>query len=96
MKGAIASVDFFVDAASGAPRRLTLTIAAPERAAGGPGWTCRLALADLHRPQAVDGRDSVEALARAVDQARAWLAALHAQGRTLTRDRAGETPFEPL
>jgi hypothetical protein len=75
------------------PRRLSLVIGIPERVSGGASWQCRVALADLHRPQVVEGRDSVEALSRAVDRARAWLTALADEGHRLARDRAGSEPF---
>ncbi|MEM9174838.1 MAG: hypothetical protein AAGC67_06360 [Myxococcota bacterium] len=97
MKGAIASVDVFAaeaDAPAGERRRLTLTVTAPERSEAADGWVCRVALADLHRPIAVEGRDSVTALAGALDRARSWLAELSAQGTTLFRDRTGESRFE--
>ena len=97
MKGAIASVEIFVaeaGATEGQRRRLTLTVTAPERADDGGGWMCRVALADLHRPTAVTGLDSVTALGAAIAQARAWLDALDAQGATLFRDRKGKSPFQ--
>jgi hypothetical protein len=94
MKGAIASVELFGILDDAPARRLTLTISAPMRGPKGDGWECRLALADLHRPSTVRGSDSVEALARAIDQAREWLAELHAQGFRLYRDRGGEAAFE--
>lgn len=104
MRGAIASVEIFVFEAgesialgSGRPRRLSLVIGTPERAPGGEAWQCRVALADLHRPQVFEGRDSLEALLRAVERAKAWLAALEADGCRLARDRDGierlGTPF---
>ncbi len=94
MKGAIASVEIFVfAAASERPRRLSLVIGTPERAPGTERWQCRVALADLHRPQVFEGRDSVEALFQAVEQARGWLAALEAEGCRLARDRAGSEPL---
>jgi len=109
MKGAIASVEIYAfeaeapDRASGrgaadgatraVPRRLSLVIGVPERAPGGELWHCRVALADLHRPQTCEGRDSVEALFLAVERARTWLAALDADGFALFRDRAGASPL---
>ena len=78
MKGAIASVEIFLfeaaapDAAlrspmlRGKPRRLSLVIGTPERSPAGEAWQCRVALADLHRPQTCEGRDSIEALFLAV------------------------------
>lgn len=96
MKGAIASVEIFVfeaggeaGAVRGRPRRLSLVIGMPERAPAGGTWQCRVALADLHRPQIFEGRDSIEALLRAVERARGWLAALEAEGCWLARDRDG-------
>lgn len=105
MKGAIASVEIFLfeaaapDAAlrspmlRGKPRRLSLVIGTPERSPAGETWQCRVALADLHRPQTCEGRDSIEALFLAVTQAKAWLAALQAEGCVLARDQAGAEPF---
>ncbi len=91
MKGAIASLEVFVaERAEGERRRLTLTISAPERAADGDGWICRVVLADLHRPRVCAAPDSVTALAAAIGQAREWFAELGAQGATLFRDRVGE------
>ena len=97
MKGAIASVEIFAaeaGAASADRRRLTLTVTAPERMGDAEGWICRVALADLHRPTPVEGPDSVTALAAAIEQGRAWLDALGAQGTILFRDRTGESRFE--
>ena len=100
MKGAIASVEIYVfeapphgAALRGTPRRLSLVIGTPERSSAGEAWQCRVALADLHRPEICEGRDSMEALFLAVAQAKAWLAALQAEGRVLARDRAGDEPF---
>jgi hypothetical protein len=53
-----------------------------------------VALADLFPAKVVVGLDSFDALARALRQARTWLAELHGQGQRLTRDRAGKDPFE--
>jgi len=75
------------------PRRLSLVIGAPERSPAGDGWQCRVALADLHRPQTCEGRDSVESLLLAVARAKAWLAELEAGGFALARDRAGVVPL---
>ncbi len=94
MKGAIATVELFASDGEAPPRRLSLVVAAPERCSSGEGWECRVALADLYPAQIVVGLDSLDALARALGQARAWLAELAGRGQTLTRDRAGETPFE--
>lgn len=97
MKGAIASVEIFVfqgaRSEAAAPRRLSLVIGAPQRSQAGDAWQCRVALADLHRPQILEGRDSIESLFRAVERARAWLADLEAEGFVLARDRAGAEPF---
>jgi hypothetical protein len=51
-------------------------------------------LADLHRAQTLEGRDSMEALLLAVARARSWLAALNADGLRLCRDRAGLEPLD--
>ena len=93
MKGAIASVEVFVRHAGEPPRRLTLTISAPVRDAQG-GWSCRVALADRHRPETVAAADSVSALASALALGREWLEALQQEGAQLHRDRAGERAFE--
>lgn len=77
----------------GRPRRLSLVVGLPERVPGSAGWQCRVALADLHRPEVFEGRDSAEALLLAVARAKTWLAALAADGHRLTRDRAGTEPF---
>lgn len=100
MKGAMASVEIFAFATEATeapgttrPRRLSLVIGTPERAASGDRWLCRVALADLHRAESLEGRDSVEALALAVARARDWLDALAADGFRLARDRAGVEAF---
>jgi len=78
-------------------RRLTLVITQPERvgsaSASEEAWSCRVALADLHRPETVSAPDSILALARALDRARGWLADLEARGHVLARDRSGSPPF---
>jgi hypothetical protein len=94
LKGAIANVEIYLFENAGPPKRLSLTIAAPERSAVGGGWECRVALADLHRPETLEGADSFEALGRAMDRARSWVADLRRQGHALARDRAGECAFE--
>jgi hypothetical protein len=96
VKGAIASVEIFVGREGEQTRRLSLTITQPERAEGGEGWCCRVALANLHRPCTVSGQDSVEVLAAALARSRGWLSGLIAEGFVLTRDRAGRVPFEPF
>ena len=95
MKGTIASVELYAFDGGEKPRRLTLTITAPEREPEG-GWTCRVALANLHRPESVAAPDSVAALAAALSRARSWLRELRAQGLVLCRDRAGQAPFESI
>ena len=94
VKGAIATVDFFASNLEGALDRLSLVIESPQRCSSGEGWQCRVALADLYPPEAVVGRDSIEALSLAMNQARDWISDLRTQGRAITRDRAGENPFE--
>ena len=97
MQGAIATVDFFVSDSSNAAKRLSLVIAAPHREPtddADDAWFCRIALADLHPAETVVGRDSVEALALAMAQARRWIAALRDEGAVLTRDRDGEITFD--
>lgn len=94
MKGAIATVDFFASNSTGRSDRLSLVIDAPQRSSSGDGWQCRVALANLHPPKTLVARDSVEVLSLALDQARLWISDLRAEGRVLTRDRAGEDRFE--
>ena len=94
MKGAIATVDFFASNSEKASDRLSLVIDSPQRCSSGEGWRCRVALADLHPPETVVGQDSIAALSLALTQARVWISELRAKGRVLTRDRAGESPFE--
>lgn len=96
MKDAIATVDFFASNPDQTLDRLSLVIDAPRRCRPGEGWQCRVALADLHPPETVVGRDSVEVLSLALAQARFWISDLHRQGRILTRDRMGEHAFELL
>ena len=97
MRGAIASVEIYaLPPGEAAPRarRLTLTITAPERDRDAMvGWTCRVALADLHPPETIRAENSVAALAGALARARVWIDAIRAQGSLLTRDRAGESAF---
>ncbi len=80
--------------APGWPRRLSLVVGLPERVPGSAGWQCRVALADLHRPEIIEGRDSAEALFLAVARAKTWLSVLVADGHRLARDRAGTEPFD--
>jgi hypothetical protein len=94
MKGAIAAVEIYLIEDGERAQRLSLAIAAPERNAAGEGWSCRVVLANLHRPVTVVGRDSVEALSLALEHARSWVAALRSEGRVLTRDSDGHVPFE--
>lgn len=97
MKGAIASVEIYAFGEEATPRRLTLTIAAPTRCGADsepPVWECRVVLADLHRPEAIVGRDSVEALSGGLALANRWVSELRARGLRLTRDRAGEQSLD--
>jgi hypothetical protein len=94
VQGAIATVDFFVSDSANAAKRLSLVIAAPHREPAEDAWLCRIALADLHPAETIVGRDSVEALALAMAQARRWIAALRDEGAVLTRDRDGEITFD--
>ena len=93
MRDAIASVEIYAQRGNEPVQRLSLVIGAPtaDRAAG--TWTCRVALANLHRPEQRTGRDSVEALTLALATGREWLSALQASGFVLYRDRAGSEPF---
>jgi hypothetical protein len=102
MKGAIASVEIYAHRntapSQGSPegvevRRLTLVLGVPERAEDGAEWRCRVALADLERPQDLIAPDSVTALARAIGRGRGWLAGLEREGWTLYRDRSGTLPM---
>lgn len=103
MKQTIASVEIFahrnrvVPGGSGKKevevRRLTLVISAPVRATDGSGWICRVALADLERPQELMAPDSITALGRAYARGRGWLEALETSGWSLFRDRAGQLPL---
>ena len=93
MKGAIASSEIFAHRGNEPVKRLTFVIGKPRRAEQGSGWICRVALADLHRPESLAGTDSVDALAQALARGRSWLAALEADGFSLCRDRFGERPY---
>ena len=94
MKDAIATVEIFAEREGSGIDRLSLVVGSPERRSSGEGWQCRVALADFARPETLSGRDSFEALALALTRARVWIRELEAQGRVLTRDRAGKIPFE--
>ena len=93
MKNAIATVEIFALREGESARRLTLVIARPERTEQGDPWSCRVALADLHRARTVHALDSFLALSRALELARGWLAELESSGLSLARDRAGAEPF---
>lgn len=108
MKDAIATVEIFAHRGEEPVQRLSLaigmprvlasesTVAAASRdpsLAGRPRWSCRVMLANLHRPVEIEGADSVEVLAGALTRARDWLAMLRAEGFELYRDRAGEIPL---
>lgn len=98
MKNAVASVEIYAhrplaDGEAPEVRRLSLVIGAPERAPDGSGWSCRVALADIERPQTCLGPDSFSALQRALAQGRRWVMGLEEQGWTLWRDRAGSLPL---
>lgn len=99
MKGAIASVELFVhrEGEHTDPRRLTLTLSAPERVRdkgeATPDWVCRIVLADLHPPESVKAADSLTALAGALGLGGRWLTALRGEGLRITRDRNGKVDF---
>ena len=99
MKGAIASVELFVHRGGEGtdPRRLTLTLSAPERVGdlgeATPDWVCRAVLADLHPAESLTAPDSLSALAGALAQGRTWLDALREDGLRITRDRDGKVDF---
>ncbi|HIF94515.1 MAG TPA: hypothetical protein EYQ60_15550 [Myxococcales bacterium] len=94
LKGAIAAVEFFVSDGQNRPQRLSLAISAPVRSTSEGSWRCRVVLADRYPPAVIDGADSVDVLARALDQARVWITELRQPGHALTRDREGDFPFE--
>ena len=93
MRNAIATVEIFALRAGESARRLTLVIGRPERMEQADPWSCRVALADLHRARTVDAPDSILAISRALELARGWLAELESSGLSLARDRAGVEPF---
>ena len=93
MKGAIASVEIYAHREGAAVRRLTLVVSEPRTTPDPARWICRVALADLHRPEEIVGTDSVEALCRAVERGRRWIEDLRSDGFVLTRDRAGSIPY---
>ena len=99
MKGAIASVELFVhrEGEDTDPRRLTLTLSAPERVRdkgeATPDWVCRIVLADLHPPESVKAADSLTALAGALGLGGRGLTALREKGLRITRDRNGKVDF---
>jgi hypothetical protein len=89
MKTAIASTEFYGVAPGGECRRLTVAVGAPVRSRRGDGWQCKVTIADVLRPTAVEGADSFEALARAVACVRQRLAGLQEEGWDLSLDREG-------
>jgi hypothetical protein len=93
MKGAIASVEIYALRGDEPIERLSLVVSAPSLASDGQEWTCRVALANVHRPEEVVARDSVEVLARALARARDWLVGLEASGYALYRDRGHREPY---
>lgn len=93
MRDAIASVEIFAHRGDEPVQRLSLVIGAPAANREAGTWTCRVALANLHRSEELVGRDSVEALTLALARGREWLLALETGGFVLYRDRAGSEPF---
>jgi hypothetical protein len=105
MRGAIASVEIYVQRGEEPIQRLSLVVGQPTPVGGaGPSgsarnparrWTCRVALANQRRAVAVEGLDSVDALDRALRVAREWLLALETEGFSLYRDREKQLPYFP-
>jgi hypothetical protein len=93
VKDAIASVEIFAQRGDEPVQRLSLVVGAPASDRDAGKWICRVALANLHRPEELAGHDSVEALTLALARGREWLLALQASGFALYRDRAGREPF---
>ena len=93
MKGAIASVEIYARRDEQPTQRWTLVVTEPSFQRAENHWTCRVALADLHRPEVIAGRDSIEVLDRALAQGRQWLRELHAEGFLLYRDRGAREPY---
>jgi len=94
MKTAIASLEVFAHREGEAVRRLSLVVGTPAPTGKDGAWSCRVALANLHRAEQIEARDSVEVLALAIARGREWLLALEADGFTLFRDRAGQLPYD--
>jgi len=95
MRTTIASSEIFGTDSDGAPRRLTLAVGTPRPVDGEATWRCRVAVADVLRPTTVVGSDSFVALALAIARIRGLLGELHAQGWSLSLDRAGREPIDP-
>ena len=95
MKGAIASVEIFVQRGDEPVERLSLVVSAPivSSASADRKWICRVALANLHRATEIEGADSVEALSRALARGRDWLVGLQDEGFALYRDREQQLPY---
>ena len=93
MKSAIASLEIFAHREGEVVQRLSLVVGAPTAAGEGGLWICRVALANLHRAEEIEGRDSVEVLGLALARGRGWLLDLEADGFLLFRDREGQTPY---
>lgn len=106
MKGAIASVEIYAhrtEEGAGSDegdagelrsaQRLTFVVSTPERRDDGVTWACRVALADLHRAEWVEGPDSVAVLSAALARGRVWLEQLERTGLAFYRDREGRSPY---
>ena len=89
MKTTIASTELFGVTPGGERKRLTIAVGVPVRSRRGEGWQCKVTIADVLRPTAIDGADSFEALARAVGRVRQHLAGLQEEGWDLSLDRGG-------
>lgn len=84
MKTAIATSEFHGTNAAGERARLTVAVGAPVRDGDADRWHCRIAIADVLKPTAVEGFDSFDALARAVRRVGEHLDGLREAGWTLT------------
>jgi len=83
MKTAIATSEFHGTNAAGERARLTVAVGAPVRNADAESWHCRIAVADVMKPTAVTGRDSFDALDRAMRRVFEELDELRKAGWTL-------------
>jgi len=87
MKTAIATSELTGTNAVGERKRLTIAVGAPERDPNRAVWSCRVTIADVLKPTTVEGRDSFDALTRAVARVRSQLDGLRAEGWSLAAER---------